>query len=244
MKLKSLNKDISKWGYSQDMEYTDADFHGHQRGVAVGIKNNVTGKIEVNCLPKSLGDEQTRDFMLEELLNDKSILLIENGITQFDEEGKNLVPKTIYYLPYYVDGHSVLQPTVTNENISGACNVSYECKVELLFVEDGLNRYATIDFNTRNISIMDMVHDLFEWDELEDELANSGVHFEEETDEDEEGFYLDFYNEAGERYNLCFSTLERLRDDIVSMRLIDIKCHIDCEEKKDETGRETESSEH
>ena len=40
-------------------------------------------------------------------------------------------------------------------------------------------------------------------------------------------FYLDFYNEAGNKYDLCFSRLDRLRDAIVSMRLIGIKCEID-----------------
>ena len=83
---------------------------------------------------------------------------------------------------------------------------------------------------------MDLVYDLFDQDEPEDELLATGLHFEEETEDEEEGFYLDFYDEAGNQYNLCFSRLERLRDAIVSMRLIGIKCKIDgVEENGDES---------
>ena len=142
------------------------------------------------------------------------------------EDGK-LKPRTIYYLPYYVADHSFLKPTVLYENISGACNVSYDISVEVLFVEDNLNRYITLDFQTRNVSVMDLVYDLFDQDEPENELLATGLHFEKETEDNEEGFYLDFYDEAGNQYNLCFSRLDRLRDAIVSMRLIGIKCEID-----------------
>ena len=105
--------------------------------------------------------------------------------------------------------------------------MSYDISVEVLFVEDNLNRYITLDFQTRNVSVMDLVYDLFDQDEPENELLTTGLHFEKETEDNEEGFYLDFYDEAGNQYNLCFSRLDRLRDAIVSMRLIGIKCEID-----------------
>ena len=169
--------------------------------------------------------EKIRADELQKLLNDNRILLIEDRITQM-EDGK-LKPRTIYYLPYYVADHSFLKPTVLYENISGACNVSYDISIEVLFVEDNLNRYITLDFQTRNVSVMDLVYNLFNQDEPEDELLATGLHFEKETEDNEEGFYLDFYDEAGNQYNLCFSRLDRLRDAIVSMRLIGIKCEID-----------------
>lgn len=179
--------------------------------------------------------EKIRADELQKLLNDNRILLIEDRITQM-EDGK-LKPRTIYYLPYYVADHSFLKPTVLYENISGACNVSYDISVEVLFVEDNLNRYITLDFQTRNVSVMDLVYDLFNQDEPEDELLATGLHFEKETEDNEEGFYLDFYDEAGNQYNLCFSRLDRLRDAIVSMRLIGIKCEID---GVDENGDKSE----
>lgn len=242
MILKSASKFVTQYGFPEIMEYDNPTFHGTQKGICICLKDNETGTIIDNCMPTPAvkeGDEgsieKIRSEELQKLLNDNRILLIEDGITQM-EDGK-LKPRTIYYLPYYVADHSFLKPTVLYENISGACNVSYDVSVEVLFVEDNLNRYVTLDFQTRNVSIMDLVYDLFDQDEPEDELLATGLHFEEETEDEEEGFYLDFYDEAGNQYNLCFSRLERLRDAIVSMRLIGIKCKID---GVDENGDESE----
>ena len=232
MILKSANETVKTYGFPEIMEYDNPSFHGTQKGICICIKDNETGTIIDNCMPKPAikeGDEsdieKIRTDELQRLLSDNKILLIEDGITQM-EDGK-LKPRTIYYLPYYVADHSFLKPTVLYENISGACNVSYDISIEVLFVEDNLNRYITLDFQTRNVSVMDLVYDLFDQDEPEDELLATGLHFEKETEDNEEGFYLDFYDEAGNQYNLCFSRLDRLRDAIVSMRLIGIKCEID-----------------
>ena len=232
MILKSANETVKTYGFPEIMEYDNPSFHGTQKGICICIKDNETGTIIDNCMPKPAikeGDEsdieKIRADELQRLLSDNKILLIEDGITQM-EDGK-LKPRTIYYLPYYVVDHSFLKPTVLYENISGACNVSYDISVEVLFVEDNLNRYITLDFQTRNVSVMDLVYDLFDQDEPEDELLATGLHFEKETEDNEEGFYLDFYDEAGNQYNLCFSRLDRLRDAIVSMRLFEIKCEID-----------------
>ena len=241
MILKSASKFVTQYGFPEVMEYNNPSFHGTQQGICICIKDNETGTIIDNHMPTPAvkeddegSIEKIRADKLQNLLNDNRILLIEDGITQM-ENGK-LKPRTIYYLPYYVADHSFLKPTVLYENISGACNVSYDVSVEVLFVEDNLNRYVTLDFQTRNVSVMDLVYDLFDQDEPEDELLATGLHFEEETEDEEEGFYLDFYDEAGNQYNLCFSRLERLRDAIVSMRLIGIKCKIDgVEENGDES---------
>lgn len=242
MKIKSLNSEkIKKWGFPLEMEYDNKDFHGHKISVAVCLKNDTTGVIEENFLSEGLGDIKTRDALLLELLNDKDILLVKDNITQFDKESGKLVPKTMYYVPYYVADHSVFKPTVDYENVSGASNVTYELKVEILFVyEDGLSRYVTLPICTRNTSIMDYVYSMFEnYDE--EEFAKIGLKYrtekesdleEEEEgyyldDDEEEGYYLDFYNEVGQKYYLCFSTLERLRDSIASLRLIEISYTID-----------------
>ena len=232
MILKSANETVKTYGFPEIMEYDNPSFHGTQKGICICIKDNETGAIIDNCMPKPAikecdesDIEKIRTDELQRLLSDNKILLIEDGITQM-EDGK-LKPRTIYYLPYYVADHSFLKPTVLYENISGACNVSYNISIEVLFVEDNLNRYVTFDFKTCNVSVMDLVYDLFNQNELGDELLATGLHFEEETEDNEEGFYLDFYDEAGNQYNLCFSRLDRLRDAIVSMRLIKIDSKID-----------------
>lgn len=236
MKLKSLNKNIEKFGFNEKMEYTNATFNGYQLGIAVCIKNNITGEIESNFLSETLGDNQVRNSLLLELLNDKSILLLENKITQFGAVETTLIPKTIYYLPYYVENHSVMQPTISCENISKVPNVSYNIKVEVLFVEDKLNRYMTIPFKTKNTSIIDLVYDLFEYSfDTNEQLEKIGIKYQAATEIENAGYVLDFYNQVGEKYNLIFSTSSRLRDAIVSMRLIDFSCCID---KEEENGNE------
>ena len=232
MILKSASEKVKEYGFPVIMDYNNPSFHGTQKGICICIKDNDTDIIIDNCMPTPAVKEGNEDSIekiraneLQKLLNDNRILIIEDRITQM-EDGK-LKPRTIYYLPYYVVDHSFLKPTVLYENISGACNVSYDVSIELLFVEDNLNRYVTLDLHTKNISIIDLVYNLFEQDELENELVTAGLHFKEKTEDEKEGFYLDFYDEAGNQYNLCFSRLDRLRDAIVSIRLIGIKCNID-----------------
>lgn len=238
MILKSASEKVKEYGFPVIMDYNNPSFHGTQKGVCICIKDNESGKIIENCMPmpdtKEIYSrneayprnvEEIRLENLNRLLDDKEILLIEECITQM-EDGK-LKLRTIYYLPYYNTEHSILKPTVLYENISCAYNVSYDISVEVLFVEDNLNRYVTLDFKTKNVSVMDLVYDLFDQIDIEEELETAGVYFKEETEDEEEGFYLDFYDEAGNKYDLCFSRLERLRDAIVSMRLIKIDSKID-----------------
>ena len=232
MILKSASEKVKEYGFPVIMDYNNPSFHGTQKGICICIKDNDTDMIINNCMPTPPVKEGNEDSIekiraneLQKLLNDNRILIIEDKITQM-EDGK-LKPRTIYYLPYYVADHSFLKPTVLYENISGTCNVSYDVSIEVLFVEDNLNRYVTFDFKTCNVSVMDLVYDLFNQNELGDELLATGLHFEEETEDNEKGFYLDFYDEAGNKYDLCFSRLERLRDAIVSMRLIKIDSKID-----------------
>lgn len=228
MKLKSLNKNIKKFGFEEELEYTNATFNGHQLGIAVCIKNNQTGETEQNLLSQSLGNDETRDFLLMQLLLDKSILLIENNIVQPDKDTKELIPKTIYYLPYYVEDHSVMQPTINYKNIEPIGNKIYDIKVEVLFVEDSLNRYITVPLKTKHTSIVDLINDLF-IDTNKEEFEKIGISWQDE------GYALDFYNQAGERFDLIFEDATRLKDSIVSMRLIDISCCTEVGDKNEKT---------
>lgn len=222
MKLKAFNKNTEKFGYPQAMEYNETTFNGHQLGIAICLQNNVTGQIEENYLSEKLGDKETRDFLLGELLHEKNAKLIAEVITQFDEE--RLVPKTIYYMPYFVEEHSRFKPTVINEHISNNCSVSYDIEVELIFVTEGLCRYITVPFKTLNVPMFELVNDLFECTD-DKELEKLGIKWQDETDDLEAGYALDFYNEAGHKQILTFNTLDKLKDILISARMINISYH-------------------
>lgn len=212
MKIKSLNTNTEHYGFPSEMEYTDKGFHGHQLGIAIGVINNETQTIERNLLSENLGDKEVRDTLFLELINDKKFLIIENKIHQLDDENK-LVPKTIFYFPYYVVEHSAFMPTTNFESlISGMTN---QFKIELLFVDDGLNRYVTIDICTANIPVIEIINDLFKnKDGIADYIQD--LHY----DENEAQFILDFYNEAGERTDLYYDSLDKLKEKLMSVRVI------------------------
>lgn len=237
MKIRAINANTEKYGYPQELDYGNPLFNGHQIGVAICVQNAITKKIEENFLSESLGDRETRDFLLGELLREEKAVFIVDNFTQFDENNE-LVPKTMYYMPYFVLEHSKFKPTVITKNIGNISNVSYKAKVEVLFVtENGLSRYVTLDFNTKNISVMDLVYDIFDGcSSYHPELEAVGIKYvnEIEDTETDEGYYLDFYNEAGERFNICFTTLEELRDVIASVRLIELESIIDGEEENEQ----------
>lgn len=234
MKLIALNKNTEKYGYQQELEYGDDSFNGHQIGVAVCVQNELTQEIEFNYLSEKLGDKETRDFALGELLREKKCVFISETFSQFDENGE-LVPKSIYYLPYYVAGHSRFEPTITYENVNDNPNKTYDIQVELIFSKDGLFRYFTMPIKTKNVSVMDCVYDTFGFSTDPVALEDIGIKWQDGTEDTEAGYVLDFYNEAGKRYDLIFSCTEDLRDAIVSMRVIDFVCHIDGEENGDES---------
>lgn len=223
MILKSLNNLDPKFGYPNEIQYNDKTFNGHQKGICIALRNMSTNGIEQNFLSESL---ENRDALLEELLSTEGIVIVEDRITQFDEEHKNLIPKTLYYLPYAVKEHSIFKPTVNNDNVeTESSNVTNRFDVEILFVTDNLNRYITVTFETRNISMFESVNDLFEdcffsgFDE-EHQLHQAGVRWKDETEDEDAGYYLDFYNEAGQRFDLLFTHIEDLKDAIASVRLI------------------------
>lgn len=238
MKLIPLNKEIpiiDECGYGDILEFNNDKFHGHQKGVAICIINKQTGVVEQNMLREKLKD---RDKLLKMILESKTIIKVVDEITQL-EDGK-LVPKQIFYLPYMVDGHSAFKGTVNWDNVSGATNVSYELDIEILFVHEHLNRYITVHASTVNVSIMDIIYGMFEEDDfLEKELPLHGIEWREPGGEDGlEGYVVDFYDEAGNRYEYGFPNGERLRDTIASVRLIGIEMEIEGNES--ETVQDTE----
>lgn len=230
MILKSLNKLDPKFGYPDEVEYKNPSFHGHQKGMCIALKNLLTDEIEQNFLSLSL---EGRDSLLEELLSkDNNILLIEERITQLDNENR-LVPKMLYYLPYAVLFHSAFRPTVNDVTVD--TNNVNQFEVEILFVKDGLNRYITVSFESTD-SMFKSVHRLFEAIRTDavnvcgkeyqfnknHPLYKAGIRYKEKSEECEAGYYLDFYNEVGKDFLLGFTDLRDLRDIINSVRLLSL----------------------
>lgn len=217
MKLRALNGDKAvKYGYEPELGYDNPNFHGHQIGIAIGIIDGNTGDIVRNSLPTIISDETKRDSMLKEIIANESIIKVEQVVTQVVDN--KLVPRIIYYLPYAVVEHSVYQPTVNFANICPAENATNYVTVEILFVEDGLNRYVTYTYETVNVSVMDEIYNMDSPQDI------PGIEYRENSEE--YGYYLDFYDEAGDKTELCFEEWDRLRDAIVSVRILDIETRI------------------
>lgn len=233
MKLIPVNKDSELLqqlgiGYTDALEYNDPRFHGHQIGVIICIIDKKSGVVEKNMLDCA---PDKKDEYLKEILESKQVLKVVDDICQWENDKS--VSKQVFFLPYIVADHSVFKQTVNNMNVSGASNVHYEIDVELLFVHNNLNRYMLIHFSTQNVSVMDCVHGLFDEDDtLREEMANNGIAYmeEEENEGGEWGYGVDYYDEAGNREIFYYSgdwAGERLRDDLVSMRVIGIKEIVD-----------------
>ena len=95
MKIVSLNKNPERYGYLSEMDYKNPNFHGHQTALAIGIKRPDGSWQEVYTSGDTL-DEKIK--IADEILNDKSLIILEDKITQLEND--KLVSKTIYYFPY------------------------------------------------------------------------------------------------------------------------------------------------
>lgn len=214
MKIKAINKNTEVYGYPMEMEYNNENFHGHQVGIALCVINDETKEVENNYISsKTFCNKEMQDYALGKLLNEEKAVFIEEHIVHLGEDGR-LIPKTIFYMPYYVAEHSRFKPTVTDCNSINCDNFT----IEILFVaEEGLNRYITIDseVNPYIIDYLESLFDGFHFDE-NNQLHKAGVWYENDS------FYLDFYNQAGQRFDIEFPVLRYLKDIIASVRLI--KC--------------------
>ena len=97
MKLQAMNKKITNYGYDYEIEYGNPDFHGHVKGVELCVVDPKTGFVTENHLPNSI--KENRDEVLNEILNDDSIIKVINQALTAPEDG-SLTPEDIYMLPY------------------------------------------------------------------------------------------------------------------------------------------------
>ena len=223
MKVISLNKNPEKYGYPMEMDFKKSNFHGHQTACTIGIRRT-DGTWDMLYTPGDTKEEKTK--IAEDMLNDKSLLIVEQRLTQMENEV--LVPKTIYFLPYYVADHSVYKPTINFDQISKSSNTNSDVKIEVLFVsEEGwYNRYVVFDLKVSgSYSLMDFISSL---EQIIEDAAENNRHFwiNTENEEYEEGdIILDFYDESGQK-TFVGGNVEYFLDMVSSIRIIDIKTEI------------------
>lgn len=224
MKIVSLNKNIERYGFLSEMEYKNPDFHGHQVVLCIGVKNS-DGSWDKVYTSENIEEEEIK--IADDILNDKSLIILEDKITQFEDN--KLVPKIVYYLPYYVADHSAYQPTINFNQISYADNAINNIKVEVLFVSESgwYNRYVTFDFKG-NLCLLDFIEDLEE--EIEDKASkvNGDFFIASENGEDysEDDIVLDFYDKSGQKQFIGFKTAREFIKLVSSVRIIDIDTQI------------------
>lgn len=228
MKLRLLNKELIRYGFSDTLEYKpdDGEFNGHLKGVVIcvcNIKYNRPLKenkpftlddivIYDNYLPDVPKRNKTQDLL--EILNNDNIMKSYQKVINDNEASSNNF-KTLVYISYYVDNHTCFAPTINFKNVSP--ETSYKVDVELLFVHDGLNRYGTMRFVLKNTSIWQALELVFTRQHF---LKEMGCFFDDSSDQS--GLSLDFYDDVGEQVTLHFDSIKSLQGALVSTRLIAI----------------------
>lgn len=240
MKIVSLNKNPERFGFLSEIDYKNEQFHGHQTALCIGIKrlDGTWDKVYT-----SGNTEEEKIGIANAMLEDKSLIILEEPITQREESGE-LVRKIVYHFPYYVADHSAYQPTVNFDQISYSCNTSNDVKIEVLFVhEEGwFNRYVTFDLHTsgswgggRSLSLMDFIEDLErEIEEAAEEKKDFFIADEDSDDYYEGDIVLDFYDKSGQKY-LYGGKVSQFLDMVSSVRIIGIETKINKEDNDNGT---------
>ena len=224
MKLRALSQKVVEYGYPLETGLDRKGFNGHQIGMCIGIRDTETNAVKQNYIPD---DEFNIKF--DKMLEDKELLILQDTITQMEDD--KLKRRYVYYLPYYVVAHSAYKPTINFEQINYACNVSNTIQIEVLFVEDGYNRYVTFETNTSgdfggcSLSLVDFIIGLE--DEIE-EKTSRGEDFKcasEDSEYAEGDTLLDMYDRAGNKVIVSYPNPGDFLNLVSSVRIIglDIK---------------------
>lgn len=219
MKLHALNERIVDFGFPLEIEDNNESFHGHSRGILFALVNP-NGTVLKNHMPgpKGLSHCGGRDpgAALKQLIEDSSITKLTQHF--YSSEPGGIEEQIGYYVPYYVVGHSMFQPTLNYDNIIDDGNHQNYVDVELIFTYHGWNRYATAHLKTVNIPIMSALYESFSGLSSKEFLESLGAKHHLDG-----GYTLDFYNEIGDKETIYFSSSEAVRDSMVSMRVIGLK---------------------
>ena len=225
MRLRALSQKVTQYGYPLETGLDRKGFNGHQIGMCIGIRDAKTNKVKQNFIPND-------DFNIQfdKMLGDKELLLLQDTITHFEDN--EFKKRYVYYIPYYIVDHSAYKPTINFDQISYEHNAVNIVKIEVLFVENGYNRYVTFDFKTEDndcgcsLSLMDFITGLK--DEIE-EKASRGEDFKYASKSDKDHEYnkddilLDMYDKAGNKIIIDYSNPSGFLNLISSIRIIDLE---------------------
>lgn len=199
------------YGFPDIVEGT-VEKHAPVTGLFALMRNDETGDIE-DCKPELKDHAKVEAFMKEETV------LVEH-ITQFIDG--NLVPKTIYLAPYASDEDVRQRATVMELPDESIVTVGI-----VLAEDDGLSRTFLYSMANHNLSLSEIVDNLFDaglYDDDRSGLVDEDELFMrvEETYDHEEGLLVDYYSKTGRRYDITYDDGEQILGHVVSMRIVDV----------------------
>lgn len=238
MRLKSLNKLDPKYGFCDALGYDMPDYHGHQKGIALCIKDKATGKIYRNYM-RPLDGNANADELVEEILNNKNIKLLVDEEKYFDPATGGLGTRELYLLPYANLDSTAFKTSVNYDGADKDPKNIHKMTIEVLFVINGLNRYIEITTERNDAGPVQAALDYLK---DPDNLTDIGFEWIEGTENNQEGWYIDVYNEANKE-GMAFmgTTPEDFLTYINSIRLTGIETfgtEPPKEEEKDENEPE------
>lgn len=232
--LVSLNRKsetLNKFGFKETIPI-GGYFGGHVTGIFI-CSINEDGSIRTNALEEdsvkknliSNLSEENDDEMLNAILKDESIVKITANVAE--RNGDNVNMYVGYFLPYFIEGHSINEPTCNFEGdyltYARQNNLkSVDVYYEIMLVNTGHNAYKTLclHFNEQDIesgdilTICDVVN--IATDKIIHEMIDNSIIL---------------YDEIGRKMTLSLEGEEFQTEDIArliqSVRLLGVEYNID-----------------
>lgn len=232
--LVSLNKGnetLDKFGFKEAIPI-GGYFGGHVTGIFI-CSVNEDGSVRTNALKEdsvkknliSSSGEENDDKMLDVILKDESIVKITAGVAERDGNDVNMYMG--YFLPYFVEGHSINEPTCNFEGDFLTYAKYHDIKnvdvyYEIMLVNAGHNAYKTLylHFDEQDIesgeilTICDVIN--IATDKIIREMIDNSIIL---------------YDEIGRKMTLSLEGEEFQTEDISrliqSVRLLGVKYNID-----------------
>lgn len=230
--LISVNENIDKYKLDRVLEFeTHDEFRGHAVSPFIAMINKETGEI--------LKTGNNDKAVIEQILKDDKLKLFKRRttITTKDSEGnKQLTAVEMIHMPYVVENHISLLPTVSDKTIDTNRDYfdhdfSYNVKIEILFVrpfadpdEPVYKYYAVLDVTTTNMSVWDILESVFE-DPSEKEYKALFV-----SKPGQKRCTMRFYDDTGNYVDENFKDTNEIKNYINSVRIVGLEAF----ERKDD----------